>query len=109
MPHHKSAEKRVRTNEKSRKRNVANRSRLRRSLTAQRALGKPEEAVAALPGALSEVDVAQRKGVIPKGRANRLKSRLARAANRLQAQGGVAVAEAPARKKAPARKSAAKS
>lgn len=108
MPHHKSAEKRVRTNEKSRKRNVAIRSRLRRSLTAQRAAEKPEEAVAALPRAISEVDVAKRKGVIPAGRADRLKSRLAKAANRLKASGGTK-AEAPARKKAPARKAAAKS
>lgn len=108
MPHHKSAEKRVRTNEKSRKRNVAIRSRLRRSLTAQRAAEKPEEAVAALPRAISEVDVAKRKGVIPAGRADRLKSRLARAANRLKASGGTKT-EAPVRKKAPARKAAAKS
>lgn len=83
MPHHKSAAKRVRTNEKSRKRNVAIRSRLRRSLTAQRSIEGAEAAAAALPKALSEVDLAQRKGVIPARRADRLKSRLARATNRL--------------------------
>ena len=109
MPHHKSAEKRVLTNEKSRVRNGAIRSRLRRSLRAQRAAEKPEEAVAALPRAISEVDVARRKGVIPAGRADRLKSRLAKAANRLKASGGTQAAESAPRKKAPARKAAAKS
>lgn len=90
MPHHKSAEKRVRTNEKSRQLNVANRSRLRKTLSTHRALETGAEAVGQLPKVVSEVDVAERKGIIPKGRANRLKSRLAKAANRLTASGATA-------------------
>lgn len=97
MPHHKSAEKRVRTNEKSRKRNVAIRSRLRKSLVTQRTLEAGAEAVSQLPKVISEVDVAERKGIIPKRRADRLKSRLTRAANKLAASGATAAPAAPTR------------
>ena len=59
MPHHKSAVKRVRTNEKRRQRNVAGRSRLRHAVRTFRATTKPEEADALLREAISrEVDVA---------------------------------------------------
>lgn len=83
MPHHKSAVKRVKTNERDRQRNVANRSRLRKAVTTQRALMDPAEAQGGLPGAVSEIDRAVRIGLIPKSRANRIKSRAARAVNKL--------------------------
>lgn len=83
MPQHKSAEKRVKTNERDRQRNVANRSRLRRAVTAQRGLTDPAEARTKLPATLGEVDKAKKKGLIPARRASRLKSRLARQTNKL--------------------------
>jgi len=82
MPQHKSAEKRVKTNERDRKLNVARRSRLRGAVTAQRALKDGDEAKKALPGAVSEIDHAAKVGIIPRRRADRLKSRLARRANK---------------------------
>jgi len=82
MPHHKSAEKRVKTNERDRQRNVANRSRLRKVVTTQRALTDATEAQGGLPGAVSEIDRAVRIGLIPKSRANRNQSRAALAVRR---------------------------
>jgi small subunit ribosomal protein S20 len=86
MPHHKSAEKRMRTNEKARLRNRAVKS------TMKSALKKFDEAPAAqsaeaLREAVAELDRAAKKGVIPKGRADRKKSRLALQANRNAAKG----------------------
>jgi ribosomal protein S20 len=60
MPQHKSAEKRVKTNDRDRNRNVA-------------------------PATISEIDSALKKGIIPRGRADRLKSRLAKRRNNLAA------------------------
>lgn len=85
MPHHKSAEKRVRTNERSRQRNSANKSRLRKVLAGQRAETESAAAVASLPRTISEVDKMAKKGLIPPRRADRLKSRLAKQANKLGA------------------------
>ncbi len=82
MPQHKSAEKRVRTNERDRKRNVALRSRLRKAVATQRERTDPEAAKKSLPETVAEIDRAERKGVIPGRRADRLKSRLARQINR---------------------------
>ncbi len=79
MPHHKSAKKRVITNEKRRLRNRTNRAQLRGSLKSFRALaaGDKTQAAAQLPSITSTVDVQARKGIIPTRRASRLKSRLA--------------------------------
>ena len=82
MPQHKSAEKRVKTNERDRKRNVAMRSRLRKAVATQRETGDADTARKNLPAAVSEIDRAERKGIIPGRRADRLKSRLARRANK---------------------------
>ena len=82
MPQHKSAEKRVKTNERDRQSNVANRSRLRGAVTAQRALPAGEEQRKALPMTVSEIDRAAKNRIIPARRADRLKSRLARQANK---------------------------
>ena len=81
MPHHKSAEKRLKTAEIARQRNVGVKSQVRRQLKRQRTL-TGAEAAAALPTTHGELDRAAAKGVIPKRRAARLKSRTAKKANR---------------------------
>ena len=78
MPHHKTAAKRLKTNEKARKRNVAVKSLVRKQLKKQRA-ADGEDAAALLPTTYRQLDKAAKKGVIPKARADRLKSRAARA------------------------------
>lgn len=79
MPHHKSAKKRVITNEKARLRNRQNRSNMRTAIKGFRALAgtAAPDAAAKLPEMYSLVDVQARKGIIPRKRASRLKSRLA--------------------------------
>jgi len=81
LPHHKSAKKRVVTNEKCRERNRQNRAAMRSAVKGFRALAKGGEGTAKakeeLPKLYSVLDVQARKGVIPKKRASRLKSRLA--------------------------------
>lgn len=79
MPHHKSAVKRLRTAEKSRRRNIAIKSVLRKQLKRQRT-AEGSDAAAILPETHATLDRAVRKGVIPKSRASRLKSRTARKA-----------------------------
>lgn len=85
MPHHKSAKKRVKTNEKARLSNRQNRSELRTALKTYRA-EVPAASAADKSGKVaaisSIVDVQARKGVIPKRRAARLKSRLSTLANK---------------------------
>jgi small subunit ribosomal protein S20 len=84
MPRHKSNFKRMRT---SKKQNVYNRA-VKSSI---KTLGKkfsasPEEETEALLRELSsELDRAVKKGVIPKRRADRKKSRIAREVNRRKA------------------------
>ena len=81
MPHHKSAVKRLRTAEKSRQRNTAVKSQLRKQLKRQRNLDGAE-ALQALGATHAELDRVAQKGVIPKARARRLKSRSAKKAAR---------------------------
>jgi len=76
MPHHKSAEKRVRTNEKARKANLAVKSRVRTAVKKVRDAKSRAAAEASLKGALSVLDRAAQKGVIPRATASRHKSRL---------------------------------
>ena len=78
MPHHKSAAKRVITNEKSRQRNIALRSRMRAALRAVREAGSQPQAQAAYRAAVSVLDRTVAKGVIRKETASRHKARLAR-------------------------------
>ena len=80
MPNHKSAKKRLKTSEKSRRRNMSVKTVLRKQLKVIRAAG--EEAEGHLGRTHSELDKAARKGVIPRARAARLKSRTARLAAR---------------------------
>lgn len=84
MPQHKSCEKRMRT---SKKQNVYNRAvkssvktATKRFLTAE-----GESLEAAYRNVASELDRAAKKGVIPRQRADRKKSRLAKAMNKSKA------------------------
>ncbi len=85
MPHHKSAAKRVRTNEKARLRNVASTTRMRSAVKAVRAARTKPEGEAALKKAVAILDRTAAKGVIKKETASRQKSRLASFAAKLPA------------------------
>lgn len=79
MPNHKSAEKRMRQNEKRRQINRSNRSRLRTSIKKLRAAlagGNSGEVTTALPETISTIDKAVQKGVLHRNAAARYKSRL---------------------------------
>jgi small subunit ribosomal protein S20 len=78
MPHHKSAAKRVITNEKARRRNIAFRSRMRAALKAVREADTRAKADAAYRTAVSVLDRTAAKGVIRRETASRHKARLAR-------------------------------
>lgn len=84
MPQHKSCEKRMRV---SRKQNAANR-RVKsavKTATKKFLVAEGDEATEAYQAVSSELDRAARKGTIPQKRADRRKSRLAKALNRKQA------------------------
>jgi small subunit ribosomal protein S20 len=89
MPNHKSAEKRVRQNEKRRDNNRSNRSRLRTSIKKLRAAlaGSPstQEAATLLPATISTIDKAVQKGVLHRNAAARYKSRLTTRVNQATA------------------------
>lgn len=85
MPHHKSAAKRVITNEKSRQRNVALRSRMRAALKTVREATTRAQAETACRTASSVLDRTAAHGVIKKETASRHKGRLARFAAKLPA------------------------
>ncbi len=90
MPNHKSAEKRIRQNEKRRVRNQHYKSTIRNRVKAVRdalEAGQAGQAAEALPAALRQIDKVASKGVIPKRRASRLISRLTKAVNKAQAEG----------------------
>ena len=79
MPNHKSAEKRVRQNEKRREINRGNRGRLRTGLKKLRAALESGDAGTAqelLPQTVSLIDKAVQKGVLHRNAAARHKSRL---------------------------------
>ena len=86
MPHHKSAKKRVKTNEIRRKRNVARRSRLRHAVrdvrqTLATATVLDENQLKELVEVKSLLDRMAGKGLIHPNKAARLKSRLTKQAN----------------------------
>jgi len=85
MPHHKSAAKRVITNEKSRRRNIAARSRMRAALKAVRQAPNRADAETAYRLAVAVLDRTASKGIIKKETASRQKSRLAKYAAKLSA------------------------
>ncbi|MCC6349028.1 MAG: 30S ribosomal protein S20 [Candidatus Eisenbacteria bacterium] len=85
MPHHKSAIKRVGTNEKSRQRNIAATSRLRSALKAVRSATTKSAGETALRSTASVLDRTAAKGVIKREAASRQKARLAKFVARLPA------------------------
>ena len=85
MPHHKSAAKRVITNEKRRRSNIAARSKLRSALRAVRSARRRTDAAEAYRAASAVLDRTAAKGVIKKETASRHKARLALFVNRLPA------------------------
>jgi small subunit ribosomal protein S20 len=88
MPNHKSAEKRVRQNERRRVVNRSNRSRLRTAVKELRsALEKSgKDAAALLPQTVSEIDKAVQKGVLHRNAAARHKARLTARVNQAAAK-----------------------
>jgi small subunit ribosomal protein S20 len=85
MPHHKSAAKRVITNEKARRRNVALRSRMRVAVKTVREATTSAQGQAAYREAASILDRTAAKGVIRRETASRHKGRLAKFAASLSA------------------------
>ena len=81
MPHHKSTAKRLRQNARERAYNRAVRTRVRNAVKVARQ-DENGDAGARVILAHSELDRAVRKGVVPRRRADRLKSRLARNASK---------------------------
>jgi small subunit ribosomal protein S20 len=83
MPNHKSAEKRMRQNEKRKQINRSNRTRVRGSIKKLRGAleGNGEDVKALLPQTISTIDKAVQKGVIHRNTAARYKSRLTINAN----------------------------
>ncbi len=78
MPHHKSCKKRLVTSRIRRERNRDNKAAMRSELKLFRtAADGSEERKDGLVAMYSTVDVLARKGVIPRKRAARMKSRLA--------------------------------
>ena len=89
MPNHKSAEKRVRQNEKRRDINRNNRGRLRTSIRKLRAAlstGDANSVQELLPATISTIDKAVQKGVIHRNAAARYKSRLTTRVNQASAK-----------------------
>ena len=87
MANTKSARRRMRGNERKHLHNRSILSRLRRTESGFRRLvsaGKKDEAANALGGVLSAFDKAAKSGVVHKATANRKKSRLTIALNRLK-------------------------
>ena len=78
MPHHKSAAKRVGTNELRRQRNVAATTRMRSAIKAVRGAKSRSAGEAALKGTVSILDRTASKGVIKRETASRHKARLAK-------------------------------
>ncbi len=87
MPNTKSAERRMRGNERKHQHNRRIKSSLRgleKNYRELLAAGKKDEAAKALPGVHSAYDKAVKSGVLPRATANRKKSRLAIALARLK-------------------------
>jgi small subunit ribosomal protein S20 len=86
MPNHKSAEKRVRQNEKRRQINRSNRTRLRTSIKNLRGAITEGNATELLPQTISTIDKAVQKGVLHRNAAARYKSRLTTRVNQASAK-----------------------
>jgi len=89
MPNHKSAEKRVRQNEKRRVINRGHKSKVRTYIKKLRAAldsGNSGDVQTALPEVMSVIDKSVQKGVMHKNAAARYKSRLTVQANQTAAK-----------------------
>jgi len=89
MPNHKSAEKRMRQNEKRKQINRSNRTRVRGAIKKLRGAletGDAKELQTLLPATVSTIDKAVQKGVLHKNTAARYKSRLTANANQVAAK-----------------------
>jgi small subunit ribosomal protein S20 len=89
MPNHKSAEKRMRQNERRRLVNRSNRAKLRTSLKKLRSAlsgGDAKEVTSLLPKTVSELDKAVQKGALHRNAAARHKARLTARVNQLAAK-----------------------
>ena len=85
MANHKSAIKRIRQNETRSEINRSNRSAMRtqvKKLTKSLEAGETDEAKTMLPTTVSMIDKSVRKGVLRKGAADRMKSRLSLRVNK---------------------------
>ena len=88
MANHKSAEKRMRQNERRNAINRQNRGQLRTEVKKLRAAiltGNRDQAQALLPEAISVIDKSTQKGVLHKNAAARYKSRLTTAVSKMSA------------------------
>ena len=86
MPNHKSAEKRVRQNEKRRNINRGHKTKVRTYIKKVRtalAAGEKQQLEAILPEAISVIDKSVQKGVLHANAAARYKSRLTAQANQV--------------------------
>ena len=84
MPNHKSAEKRVRQNEKRRAINRGHRTKVRtyiKKLRSALETGSAQDVQAILPETISVIDKSVQKGVLHANAASRYKSRLTARAN----------------------------
>ena len=81
MAHHKSAKKRIRTNEKRRVENRYYSRTMRNALRDFRALEDKQTAVDRLPKMVSIIDKLAKRSVIHKNKAANLKSKLAKKVN----------------------------
>ncbi len=85
MPHHKSAAKRVLTNEKRRQRNMAATSRMKTAIKAVRSATTRGAAETVLKQTSAVLDRTAAKGIIKRETASRHKSRLAKFVAKLPA------------------------
>ncbi|MCD6115530.1 30S ribosomal protein S20 [bacterium] len=83
MPQHKSAEKRVRQNERRRLRNKIRRSIMKTAIKKVNSATEKETAVTELKKATSVIDRMALKGIIHKNKASNLKSKLTKRVNAL--------------------------
>lgn len=85
MPQHKSAEKRIRQNEKRRKRNQSRKTKVRTKIKELKSLEDQDAAEALLNDVKGDLDRLAAKGVIHKNRAANKKSKLEKHVNTLGA------------------------
>lgn len=83
MPQHKSAEKRIRQNEKRRKRNQSQKSRVRTKIKQLKSMEEKEAAQELLNDVKGDLDRLAAKGVIHKNKAANRKSQLEKHVDRL--------------------------